>query len=229
MLGHDLVVDCSDSFDDALRRQRAPAARPGVRWSRAACVGLTGLVMAIRPGETRVLPLRLPGGAGRTRRPAPTAGVLGPAAGVIGSLMALEALKLLAGLAGALLDAFLQVDLAAGDVPARGDGAPGRTAPTAASVVPECSAWSPTSCATCAPPATATPPPAASPRPGILLTWPGVHALVAHRVAHRLDDVGVPVVPRVIAARRPRADRRRDPPGRLRRRRACSSTTARAS
>jgi adenylyltransferase/sulfurtransferase len=37
--------------------------------------------------------------------------VLGPAAGVIGSLQALEALKLLAGLDGALLDAFLHVDL----------------------------------------------------------------------------------------------------------------------
>ncbi|MEA2168986.1 MAG: serine O-acetyltransferase [Solirubrobacteraceae bacterium] len=36
--------------------------------------------------------------------------------------------------------------------------------------------------------------------PGILLTWPGVHALVAHRVAHRLDEVGVPIIPRVIAA-----------------------------
>ncbi|MEA2124797.1 MAG: serine O-acetyltransferase [Solirubrobacteraceae bacterium] len=36
--------------------------------------------------------------------------------------------------------------------------------------------------------------------PGILLTWPGVHALVAHRVAHRLDEVGVPVVPRMISA-----------------------------
>ena len=38
--------------------------------------------------------------------------MLGPAAGVIGSLQALEALKLLAGLDGALLDGFLQVDLA---------------------------------------------------------------------------------------------------------------------
>ena len=36
--------------------------------------------------------------------------------------------------------------------------------------------------------------------PGILLTWPGVHALVTHRVAHRLDAVGVPVVPRVLSA-----------------------------
>lgn len=33
----------------------------------------------------------------------------------------------------------------------------------------------------------------------ILASWPGVHALLAHRVAHALDDVGVPVVPRAIA------------------------------
>ncbi len=33
----------------------------------------------------------------------------------------------------------------------------------------------------------------------ILLSWPGVHALLAHRVAHAMDDVGVPVVPRMIA------------------------------
>src|SRR3954470_20650538 len=35
---------------------------------------------------------------------------------------------------------------------------------------------------------------------GILATWPGVHAVLAHRVAHALHEVGVPVVPRVIAA-----------------------------
>ena len=46
--------------------------------------------------------------------------MLGPAAGVIGSLQALEALKLLAGLDGALLDAFLQVDLHDSRLPARG-------------------------------------------------------------------------------------------------------------
>src|SRR5215211_5416283 len=34
----------------------------------------------------------------------------------------------------------------------------------------------------------------------ILAAWPGVHALLAHRVAHVLHDAGVPVVPRAIAA-----------------------------
>jgi serine O-acetyltransferase len=34
----------------------------------------------------------------------------------------------------------------------------------------------------------------------ILATWPGVHALLAHRVAHALHGVGVPLAPRTIAA-----------------------------
>jgi serine O-acetyltransferase len=33
----------------------------------------------------------------------------------------------------------------------------------------------------------------------ILATWPGVHALLAHRVAHALNDAGVPFLPRAIA------------------------------
>jgi serine O-acetyltransferase len=34
----------------------------------------------------------------------------------------------------------------------------------------------------------------------ILATWPGVHALLAHRFAHALQEAGVPVLPRLIAA-----------------------------
>jgi serine O-acetyltransferase len=34
----------------------------------------------------------------------------------------------------------------------------------------------------------------------ILATWPGVHALLAHRVAHALHLAGVPLAPRMIAA-----------------------------
>src|SRR4051794_13858299 len=33
----------------------------------------------------------------------------------------------------------------------------------------------------------------------ILTLWPGVHALLSHRIAHVLDEAGVPVVPRAIA------------------------------
>ena len=34
----------------------------------------------------------------------------------------------------------------------------------------------------------------------IVATWPGVHALLAHRVAHALGGLGVPLLPRAIAA-----------------------------
>ncbi len=34
----------------------------------------------------------------------------------------------------------------------------------------------------------------------ILAAWPGVHALLAHRVAHGLHDAGVPLVPRTVAS-----------------------------
>jgi len=33
----------------------------------------------------------------------------------------------------------------------------------------------------------------------ILGTWPGLHALLSHRVAHALQEVGVPVVPRAMS------------------------------
>jgi serine O-acetyltransferase len=33
----------------------------------------------------------------------------------------------------------------------------------------------------------------------IVLTWPGIHALLAHRVAHALHEAGVPLAPRLLA------------------------------
>jgi molybdopterin/thiamine biosynthesis adenylyltransferase len=77
-------------------------------------VGLTGLVMAIRPGESACYRCAFPEAPEHAASCA-EAGILGPAAGVIGSLQALEALKLLGGLEP-LLDAFLQVDLATYEV-----------------------------------------------------------------------------------------------------------------
>jgi molybdopterin/thiamine biosynthesis adenylyltransferase len=109
--GVDLVVDCSDSFDTryevnaACCAGRIPLIEGGV-------VGMSGLVMAIRPGESACYRCAFPEPPPPASVPScAEAGVLGPAAGVIGSLQALEALKLLAGLDGALLGAFLQVDL----------------------------------------------------------------------------------------------------------------------
>jgi molybdopterin-synthase adenylyltransferase len=108
--GSDLVVDCSDSFETryavnaACCAARIPLVEGGV-------LGMSGLVMGIRPGEGACYRCAFP-------EPPPdapscaTAGVLGPAAGVIGSLQALEALKLLTGVGEPLVGAFLQADLA---------------------------------------------------------------------------------------------------------------------
>ena len=113
--GQDLVVDCTDSFA-ARYAINAACCAAGAPLVEAGVVGTTGLVMSIRPGATAcyrcAFPQEPPAGAAPT---CAQAGVLGPAAGVIGSLQALEALKLLAGLPGALADEFLQVDLAAGE------------------------------------------------------------------------------------------------------------------
>jgi len=109
--GHDLVVDCSDSFATRYAVNAACAAA-GVALVEGGVVGLAGLVMSIEPGKTAcyrcAFPAPPPAGSEPT---CAQAGVLGPAAGVVGSLMALEALKLLTRFAPPLTDAFLQADL----------------------------------------------------------------------------------------------------------------------
>jgi molybdopterin/thiamine biosynthesis adenylyltransferase len=108
--GQDLVVDCTDRFETRYEINAACCAAD-VPLVEGGVLGLSGLVMAIRPGETACYRCAFP-------HPPPSApscaeaGILGPAAGVIGSLQALEAIKLLAGLPDPLTDAFLQVDLA---------------------------------------------------------------------------------------------------------------------
>ena len=95
--GQDLVIDCSDSFatryavNAGLLRRRAWTSSRAARWAGA------GLVMTILPRATAcyrcAFPVEPDGRAVVRARPAS----LGPAAGVIGSLQALEAIKLLTG------------------------------------------------------------------------------------------------------------------------------------
>ncbi len=106
----DLVVDCSDSFETRYAVNAACCAA-GVPLVEGGVVGWRGQVMAIRPGRTACYRCAFP----TAPVDAPScaeAGVIGPAAGVLGSLQALEALKLLSGASPALANAFLDVDLA---------------------------------------------------------------------------------------------------------------------
>ena len=112
--GQDVVVDCSDSF----------ATRYAV--NAACCAARVAPRRGGRagpPGHGHVDQARAQTACYRCAFPAAPAdapscadaGVLGPAAGVIGSLQALEAMKLITGVAPAVADGFLQVDLAAAE------------------------------------------------------------------------------------------------------------------
>ena len=112
VMGADVVVDCSDSFEtryvvnDACCAQRVPLVEAGV-------LGFDGLVLSIRPGESAcyrcAFPTEPPAGSVPSCR---EAGVLGATAGIVGSIQALEALKLLTGVGDPLLDRILQLDAA---------------------------------------------------------------------------------------------------------------------
>lgn len=110
VMGADVVVDCTDSFEtryvvnDACCAQRVPLVEGGV-------LGLLGQVMSIRPGESACYRCAFPTAPPEGSVPAcRDAGVLGPVAGVVGSIQALEALKLLTGFAEPLTDRILQID-----------------------------------------------------------------------------------------------------------------------
>ncbi|MFL5885165.1 MAG: HesA/MoeB/ThiF family protein [Thermoleophilaceae bacterium] len=110
VMGADVVVDCSDSFptryavNDACCAQEVPLVEAGV-------LGFTGLVLSILPGRSAcyrcAFPVEPPAGSVPSCR---EAGVLGAMAGIVGSIQALEALKLVTGVGEPLTDRMLQID-----------------------------------------------------------------------------------------------------------------------
>src|ERR1700757_10579 len=105
--GFPLILDGTDNFETRLLLNDA-AVSLGVPWIYAAVVGSYGVTMTIRPGETACLACLLEGGEQSAPLGASlgneatcdTVGVLGAAAGVIASIVAGEAIKLLAGSPG---------------------------------------------------------------------------------------------------------------------------------
>jgi molybdopterin/thiamine biosynthesis adenylyltransferase len=108
--GADLVVDCSDSFDTRYLVNDACCAQ-GVALVSGAVLGFGGQVMTIVPGRSACYRCAFatpppPGSVPSCRE----AGVIGAMAGVVGSMQALEALKLLAEVGAPLLDRIAQLD-----------------------------------------------------------------------------------------------------------------------
>jgi adenylyltransferase/sulfurtransferase len=108
VMGADVVVDCTDSFETRYLINDACCAQ-GVPLVEGGALGFGGMVMAIRPGETACYRCAFP-----TAPPnAPScrdAGILGAVAGVVGSLQALEALKLVSGVGTPPGDVIVQFD-----------------------------------------------------------------------------------------------------------------------
>ena len=110
VMGADVVVDCSDTFEtryvvnDACCAQRVPLVEAGV-------LGFDGLVLSIRPGESACYRCAFPTGPPAGSVPScREAGVLGATAGLVGSIQALEAIKLVTGVGEPLLDRILQIE-----------------------------------------------------------------------------------------------------------------------
>ena len=110
VLGADLVVDCSDSFATRYAVNDACCAN-GIPLVEAGVLGFAGLVLSIVPGRSAcyrcAFPVEPPAGSVPSCR---EAGVLGAMAGIVGSIQALEALKLLSGVGEPFTDRILQVD-----------------------------------------------------------------------------------------------------------------------
>jgi adenylyltransferase/sulfurtransferase len=110
VMGADVVVDCTDSFEARYAINDACCAE-GIDLVEAGVVAFDGLVLSIRPGRSACYRCAFPEPPPETaRRSCREAGVLGAMAGIVGSIQALEALKLLSGVGEPLLDRILQLD-----------------------------------------------------------------------------------------------------------------------
>ena len=108
--GADVVVDCSDSFETRYLVNDA-CCEEGVALVEAGVLGFSGLVMSIRPGLTACYRCAFPvAPAARSVPSCREAGVLGATAGVLGSIQALEALKLVSDVGEPLTDRILQLE-----------------------------------------------------------------------------------------------------------------------
>lgn len=109
--GVDAIVDGADNFETRFLLNDA-AVKLGIPWIYGGAIGAEGRMLAIVPGETPCLTCLMqdapPPGSTPT---CDTAGVLGPAIGVVASLEAAEAIKLLSGRREALNPHLVVLDL----------------------------------------------------------------------------------------------------------------------
>jgi adenylyltransferase/sulfurtransferase len=113
--GHDVVVEASDDLGTKFAANAACVAGR-VPLVVAAVAGWQGQLLTVRPGETACYRCVYQGEPAESRIPScEAAGILGPVAGVMGSLQAVEALRICLGLEGATAGRLLFYDAATGE------------------------------------------------------------------------------------------------------------------
>ena len=109
--GVDVIVDGTDNLE-ARYLANEVACRTGIPWVHGGAIGAEGRVLTVIPGRTAclrcVVPEPPPPG---TLPTCDTAGIIGPAALVVGAVQATEAIKLLVGAAEATAGRMLACDL----------------------------------------------------------------------------------------------------------------------
>ncbi len=107
----DVIVDGLDNFE-ARFLLNEHACRHRIPWVHGGAIGAEGRVLAIQPGRTACLRCLVPDPPAAGSLPTcDTAGIIGPAAVVVGAVQAAEAMKLLAGAETAAAGRMLVCDL----------------------------------------------------------------------------------------------------------------------
>ncbi len=113
--GAGVILDGTDNFETRLLINDY-AVREGVPWIYGAAVGSYGIAMPVIPGESACFRCIYPDPPGGVQPTCETAGVLGPVTSLIGSIQAMEALKLLSGRAASVRRKIFTADLWHGPV-----------------------------------------------------------------------------------------------------------------
>lgn len=114
LLNVDLVLDATDNFETRYLINDF-AVKHGKPWIYAAAVAACGVTMNILPGETACLSCIFPAPPEGMVETCDTAGILNSAVGVVGSIEATEALKLLVGARDRLRRTLLSLDVWSND------------------------------------------------------------------------------------------------------------------
>jgi molybdopterin/thiamine biosynthesis adenylyltransferase len=123
LFGAGVILDGTDNFDTRFLINDY-SVREGIPWIYGAAVGSYGIAMPVLPDDSACFRCVFPDPPGGVQPTCETAGVLGPVTSLVGSLQAMEAIKILSGRSESVRRKIFAADLWHG--PARETGMPPR-------------------------------------------------------------------------------------------------------